>query len=87
MSINNLGMYFGICEDVKRWEAERENASARLELVKIKRCQEFLISQHEPVFSLGIDRTKLQVLLSFLGHRDTARLRRECEVLIGERHE
>jgi hypothetical protein len=44
-----------------------------------------LVSQHDPVFSLGIDRAALKVLLDFLAHHDTARLRRDCELHIGNK--
>lgn len=83
--MDNFGMYPDNYDDVSRWKAERENADARLELARIKHCRQLLISQHEPVHSLGIDRVKLEVLLSFLGHHDTDRLRRDCEALLGDK--
>jgi len=80
--VNEFGMYPSNTEAAKRWTAERENASARLELAKMRECCALLVSQYDPVFSLGIDRAKLKVLLAFVQHHDTARLRRECEALL-----
>jgi len=80
--MNEFGMYPSNTADAKRWEAERENASAQLELARMRECCALLVSQYDPVFTLGIDRVKLKVLLDFVQHHDTARLRRECEALV-----
>ena len=80
--MNDFGMYPSNTDAARRWDAERENASARLELERTRECCRLLVSQHDPVFSLGIDRDALKVLLSFVHHHDTARLRRECETLL-----
>jgi hypothetical protein len=80
--MNEFGMYPGNNDTARRWIAERENASARLELARTRECCALLLSQYDPVFSLGIDRTKLKVLLDFVQHHDPARLRRECESLL-----
>lgn len=80
--MNEFGMYPTNNDEVRRWIAEKENATARMELAKTRECCRLLVSQYDPVFSLGIDREKLKVLLSFVQHHDTARLRRECEALL-----
>ena len=82
--MNEFGMYPSNTDKVRRWMAELENASARLELARTRECCRLLISQHDPVFSLGMDRDALKILLSFTAHHDTSRLRRECEAHIGE---
>jgi len=83
--MNEFGMYPSNTDEVRRWKAEVGNASARLELARTRECARLLISQHDPVSSLGVDRGALKVLLSFLAHHDTARLRRECEAHIGNK--
>jgi len=52
--------------EVERWNAERENASARLEIARIDRNMWFLLSQHEPVASLEIDRDLLKLIFAFI---------------------
>lgn len=79
--MNEFGMYPNNNNEVRRWLAEGENASARLELARMRECCKLLVSQHDPVHSLGIDRGALKVLLDFVQHHDTERLRRECEAL------
>ncbi len=80
--MNEFGMYPNNNNEVRRWLAEGENASARLELARMRECCRLLVSQHDPVHSLGIDRVALSVLLDFVQHHDTNRLRRECEALL-----
>jgi len=80
--MNEFGMYPSNTDAARRWMAERENAAARLDLERTQECCRLLVSQHDPVFSLGIDRDALKVLLSFVQHHDTKRLRRECETLL-----
>ena len=80
--MNDFGMYPSNTEEVRRWSAERENATARVELARTRECCRLLVSQHDPVHSLGIDRETLRVLLDFVRHHDTSRLRRECEALL-----
>ena len=48
----DLGQLFNAHDKVKRWSAERENASARLELERIKERWYELRSQHEPLNKL-----------------------------------
>ena len=69
-------------DTVRRWMTEYENASARIELARTRECCALLLSQHAPVYSLGVDRARLKVLLDFVRHHDPARLRRECEALL-----
>jgi len=80
--MNEFGMYPSNNDTVRRWMAEYENASARLELARTRECCALLLSQHDPVYSLGVDRARLKVLLDFVRHHDPARLRRECEALL-----
>lgn len=74
MSLDKL---FAAQGEVRRWKAETENATARLELARIRERSALLISQHDPVNSLGIDREKLRAVLAFLEHGDLKRLERE----------
>lgn len=83
--MNDFGMYPSNTDAARRWTAERENAGAQLELALTRECCRLLVSQCDPVHSLGIDRDALKVLLDFVQHHDTHRLRRECEALLGER--
>jgi len=62
--------------------AERENVEARLDLALTRECCALLLSQHDPVHSLGMDREALKVLLDFTRHHDPARLWRECEAIL-----
>jgi len=62
---------------VDRWKAECENADARLKLARIHENMARLISQHEPVASLAVDRETLRHLLRFVVHGDLKRLERE----------
>ena len=80
--MNEFGMYPSNNDTVRRWMAEYENASAQLELARTRECCALLLSQHDPVYSLGVDRARLKVLLDFVQHHDPARLRRECEALL-----
>ena len=80
--MNPFGMYPNNTEEVRRWEAERENANARLALARTKECCRLLVSQYDPVYSLGMDRDALKILLSFVTHHDPARLRREVEAYL-----
>lgn len=68
-------------EEVRRWKAEQENASARLQLARAKESRAFLMSQAEPVNSLGIDRDVLGVLLAFTVRNDKAWMERELAAL------
>ena len=75
--MSDLMRLFDAEEKSRRWHAECENASARRDLALIdERCAR-LISQHEPVALLGIDRERLRLVLNYLRHGDLARLDRE----------
>jgi len=76
---NDLSVLFSKEEEVRRWQAERENASARLDLAQIRKNCAHLISQHEPVASLGIDREMLRLALQYVQHGDEKRLIRDLE--------
>lgn len=73
----DLSRVFETGEQVKRWAAERENASARLELSKVHNAAATLLSRGDPVSHLGMNREHLRVLLAFLWHNDLPRLLRE----------
>jgi hypothetical protein len=64
-------------ERVRRWNAESENAGAHLEIAKARRNCSYLLSQHDPVAKLGIDREKLRAVLAFVWHGNDARLERD----------
>lgn len=81
MSTDDLSALFRAQDDVARWRAERENATARLELAQQREAMAFLISQHEPLHSLGIDRKAMATLLAFVRHHDRHRLNREIAAL------
>lgn len=78
---HDLADLFAATDRIARWTAERENATARLELARAAEARAYLLSQHEPVASLGIDRNVLRVLLAFTAHHDKARLAREVAAL------
>ena len=63
----------------RRWNAESENATARRELACHDERIALLLSQHEPVASLGIDREALRLALDYIHHGDLDRLKREME--------
>lgn len=79
--MNDLSVLFNNREKSARWWAERENATARYELAKINEHCAFLISQHEPITSLGIDRERLQLILKYIMHGNISRLNRDFEEL------
>lgn len=66
--MKEFGMYPCNTNEARHWTAERENSTARLELAKTRECCRLLVSQYDPVFSLGIDRDRLKVLLDFVQH-------------------
>ena len=77
--MNDLSVLFSAEETSRRWMAERENASARYQLAKIKEHCAYLLSQHEPVASLRLDREKLRIVFRYLNHGDLHRLNREAQ--------
>jgi hypothetical protein len=64
-------------EKVRRWSAEHDSAGAHLEIAKAWRNCSYLLSQHDPVAKLGIDREKLRAVLAFVWHGNDARLERD----------
>ena len=79
--MSDLSRLFASQEVTRRWKAESENASARLEIARIKEHCAYLVSQHEPVNSLGLDRERLRLVLSYIHHGDLQRLLRDFETL------
>ena len=79
--MGDLGRLYAAQDRVRRWSAERENAEARLSLARADEARARLLSQHEPVASLGIDREVLRVLLAYTVHHDEKRLARELTTL------
>lgn len=79
--MSDFQTYLASQEESRRWSAECENASARRDLAKIRERSAMLISQHEPIASMSIDREQLRLTLAFLHHGDVKRLERELEVL------
>jgi len=77
--MSNLSQLFDAEEKVRRWRAEFENASARLELATIRKNIKYLISQHEPVASTGLDRKQVERILGYVEHGDMKRFIREGE--------
>ena len=77
--MNDLSILFSAQEKTKRWWAERENASARYELAKIDEHCAYLLSQHEPVASMNLDREKLRIVFSYLKHGNLKRLNKDFE--------
>ena len=87
MSAQDLTKIYQSRIECARWAAERENATARLSLARAREARAILLSQHEPVNSLGIDREKLRLLLDYTAHHEFARLERECRELGGQTDE
>lgn len=49
-----------------RWRAERDNASARLELAQLRERMALVLSQHEPVASLNLNRDDLRLIIDYI---------------------
>ena len=64
--MSDLNTLFYREEEARRWHAESENASARLELAQIRKRMAFLISQHEPLHGLNLDREAVRKVFTFL---------------------
>ena len=77
--MNDLSVLFQAEDHVLRWKAEMENAMARYELAQTRKRIAYLISQHEPVNSLGINRERLRLVLAYIQHGDLQRLERDFE--------
>lgn len=63
--------------EVERRMAAYDAAAAHLEVAKIRRNIAHLLSQHQPVATLGVDREALRHALRFIEHGDEARCLRE----------
>jgi hypothetical protein len=48
-----------------------------LEIANARRNCAFLISQHDPVAKLGVDREKLRAVLAYVWHGDVGRMERD----------
>lgn len=72
--MSDLQDLFHAQDDVKRWRAERENASARLQIASYGERVAYLLSQHDPIASLGLDREKLRIVFNYLEHGNITRL-------------
>jgi hypothetical protein len=77
--MNDLARLYRASDQVQRWRAENENASARLILAEHEERIATLLSQHEPVATLGLDREKLRIALAYISHGDMDRLRRNIK--------
>ena len=78
---DDLAVLFSSQDQEARWSAEAENAAARLEIARINKHCAYLISQPEPVASLGLDRERLRLVLDYIRHGDLNRLTRNFEDL------
>ena len=70
----DLSVLFGNEEKTRRWSAENENASARLQLARIAERAARLMSQHEPIHSMGVDREQLRRILLHVLENDSINL-------------
>lgn len=66
--------------EVQRRRAECEAADAKLEIARMLRNIAFLLSQHEPVATLGLDREALSRALAFVQHGDVERCLRNFDI-------
>ena len=78
---HDLATLFFAQEKTRRYRAEREAASAHLEMALLKERMAELMSAHDPVAALGLDRERLRIALRFLAHGDTGRAFRDLEAL------
>lgn len=75
--MSDLGRLFKEQDQVARWKAESENATARLQIARMNENCAYLISQYDPVHAFGVDRDRLKLLLDYIRHGDLARLNHE----------
>ena len=83
--MSDLDLLLRAEEKVLRWRAEREYASAQLELEMMKKNMRYLISQHDPLHSIDVDRNKLRLIFDYILHGDEKRLIREHLNMEGEK--
>jgi hypothetical protein len=81
LGVADLSNFFHAQDETARWRAESERASARLDIARMKQSMALLISQFEPLESIGLDRDKLRVIFSYIGHGDLGRLARDIQTL------
>jgi hypothetical protein len=79
--MSDLSLLFLEEARVAQWEAERSSATANLQIAKMNRRCAYLISQHDPVTMMGLDRERLRLVLSYVRHGDIERLKHEFEQL------
>ena len=51
---------------IARWTAERENAGARIALAQLHERMALILSQHEPVAMLKLDRNALRKVIDYI---------------------
>lgn len=64
--MSDFSEYQNAKEITRRYRAEREAADARLDKAMMQERMAELISQHEPVASMGIDRDKLREAILYI---------------------
>jgi len=79
--MSDLANLFRCEEETRRWYAEYNYSSAMLDIARISEHMSYLISQHEPLNRIGVDREKLRCLFSYLKHGDLHRLDNDIEKL------
>lgn len=79
--MSDLELLFKAEDKVTRWIAERNYASAQLDLATMRRNMRCLISQHEPLNSIDIDRDKLRIIFSYIEHGNATGLVNEIRNL------
>lgn len=78
---SDLQNIFSAQAEKRRWRAEGENAQARVQLATINEGCATLLSGHDPVASLGMNRDHLRCVLSYIRHGDVSRMNRELALL------
>jgi hypothetical protein len=63
---NDLATAFRERDNVTRWSAERDNATARLELAQLRERMALVLSQCEPVDIIGVDRDGLRIIIDYI---------------------
>ena len=75
--MSDLSRLFHNQDITRRWSAENDNASARLQLAQRDERMSYLISQHEPLAKMDLDREKLRLLFHYIKHGNMDRLERD----------
>lgn len=72
-------------QDRTRWRrAAWEDAAAQLEMAQRDERAAYLLSQHEPLATLGLDRERLRLALRYLVHGNLNRLEVERKALLAK---